>query len=104
MQRAVSIDAGRVFRRLDAGPATVAELAVECGADLRTVWGFVRHFEARGLVHRMALAPKQDLPRIAKYPDCNAAVKCCRNERGAGCFQHTDASNHSPNARRFEDG
>jgi hypothetical protein len=80
MPPAVSIDAGRLFRRLDAGPASVPELAVECGADLRTVWHFVREFEARGMLRRKPLQRLEDLPRI---------------ERGAGCFQHTDASNHS---------
>ena len=89
MHRAVSIDAGRLFRRLDAGPATVPALAAECGADLRTVWQFVRDMEARGMLRRMPLRPREDLPRI---------------ERGAGCWKHRDASNHSPNARRFEDG
>jgi hypothetical protein len=89
MRRAVSIDASRIFRRLDAGPATVPELALECGADVRTVWQFVRDFEARGFLRRKPLRAREDLPTI---------------ERAGGCFQHAAGTDHSPNARRFEDG
>jgi hypothetical protein len=89
MARAVSIDAGRILARLASGPATLPELAAECGADLRTVWQFVREFEQRGMLRRKPLRPREDLPRI---------------ERGAGSYQLTDASNHSPNGRRFADG
>ena len=74
MHRAVSIDAGRLFRRLDAGPATVPALAAECGADLRTVWKFVRDMESMG---RLALVwpehgrgkRKPDLPMVARRCD-----------------------------------
>jgi hypothetical protein len=89
MVRAVSIDAGRIFARLASGPATLPELAAECGADMRTVWHFVLGMEEKGRLRRMPLRPREDLPRI---------------ERGAESYQLTGASNHSPNGRRFEDG
>jgi hypothetical protein len=89
MARAVSIDAGRILARLASGPATLPELAAECGADLRTVWQFVREFEQRGMLRRKPLRPREDLPRI---------------ERTGGCYQHAAGPDHSPNARRFEDG